>query len=181
MLTAVIYDLSKNALPVIVYMVIIIIGSFILYFSISEISFNKKIIMFDAMFANLDKKQKLAFTGILIRTFMIVYSTAGYNLDNYILYMTIAIMSDLLFIAFNLRKAFFEIPSIVAQIILIYIIHLMNQYREQVNNDISVAIIQVLLITFLVVYSLFFLIRDFEGIISKKNKEKKHEVKARES
>lgn len=181
MLVSILYSLSSNALPIIIYLLIIILISFILYFSISEISFNKKIIMFNTMFANFNRKKQLALTGILIRTFMVIYATVYFTSDKMIMYIIIAVLSDLIYVSLNLKKIFFEIPSMIGQIFLIYIIHLMNTYRDQVNDDISVSIIQVLLITFLAVYSLFFLIKDFESIISKKDKEKKYEVKAREN
>ena len=170
MITSIIYYLSTNALAIVIYLTIIIIISFVLYFSIREVSLTKKSILIETTLANLNRKQQLSITAILIRTFMIIYATVSFLSNDIYLYIALAIMSDILFVILRPKRIIFEILNLASQIALIYIIHLMNNYRNQVNDDISVAIIQLLLIAFIVIYSLFFLIKDFEVIITKKKR-----------
>ena len=179
MLQSIMYYISINALPIILYLVLIILISFILYFSIREVNLNKKMIMFDTMFANLSKKQMLGVTGILIRAFMIIYSTLHHSSNEIIIYIIMAVISDIIFISTNVRKIFLEIPNITAQIALIYIINLIDNYTEQVNDDPSIKIIKILLTIFLIIYAVFFVVKDFESIINGKKKGKINERKKR--
>ena len=177
MLTSILYTVSTNALPVIIYFVVVIIISFILYFSMEYININKKIVMFNTMFANLEKRKLLAVTGILARTFMIIYSTINYGSSDIMAFYIMIILSDLIFIGVNLGRIFFEIPNISAQIALIYVIGLIGNYRNQVSDDITAKIIQLLIMSFVIVYSLVFLVNDFETIISKQERKKNSEKK----
>lgn len=179
MLQSIMYYISVNALPIIVYLILVILISFILYYSIRHVNLNKKMIMFDTMFANLSKRQMLAVTGILIRTFMIIYSSLHYSSSEVMVFIIMAVLSDIIFIAMNIRRIFLEIPNITAQVALIYIVNLIDNYREQVNDDASVKIIQMLLTVFLIIYSVFFAVKDFESIINVEKKGQMNENKKR--
>lgn len=177
MLTSILYTVSTNALPMIIYLIVVIIISFVLYFSMEYINIDRKIIMFNTMFANLDRKKLLSVTGILVRTFMVIYSTFNYASNDILAFYIMIALSDLIFIGLNLRRVFFEVPNISAQIALIYVIGLIGNYRTQVNDDVTAKIIQFLIMSFVIIYSLVFLVNDFETIISKPERKNKREQK----
>jgi len=176
MLSSVLYMVSTNAMPIVLYFLVVLIISFVLYFSMENINIDKKIIMFDTTFANLKREKLIAVTGLLARAFMTVYATFNYSSENIMTYYIMIILSDLIFVVFNIRRIFFEIPSITAQIAIIYVIELIGNYRTQVNEDATASIIQGLLMSFVIIYSIVVMVKDFETIIHVRSDQRKKKL-----
>ena len=113
-------------------------------------------------------------TAIIIRTFLVMFTAIFYT-KNILLYLIMIILSSLVYAIFHYRKAIFEIISTSAQIIALYLIHILSNYMIEVSNDPYVLAIKICLIIFIIMYASYFFLKNFEDVITKEKRRKKYE------
>lgn len=102
---------------------------------------------------------------------MIAYTAVNFTNDNFILYYMTIIMSSLLYAILEPKKAVFEIVNTAAQIIILYIIMQVQNYRIDMNNQNQfVFLLQLLLIIFIMTYAFVCFMRDLSVIIEREKK-----------
>ena len=77
-------------------------------------------------------------------------------------------------------KILFELVNITAQIVLIYFTNVLKTYRIQVGNGQYIEQIIIILIGIVIIYSVYFFLKNFEDLISKKG-EKRNEKECKEN
>ncbi len=179
MIQTIMYNVSKSAIPMLIYLGIIVFTGFLINFSTKKFDIHKKTVMFGGMLVKLHRRQIISITAVMIRTFLIIYASINFK-ENLVLYFTMIIMADIVYIFMNPKKIVFEIINTSAQGILIYIISLLSTYRVEISDELYVKLMQTLLIIFIIVYAIYFLFKNFEEIISKKYKITKREKKDQE-
>ena len=167
MLSSVLYYASIIIMPTMVYLLVIIFVAAVVWISMKKIDVTSEA----TMIGSLNKKDFTKLAAVSIRTFMIAYTAVNFTNDNFILYYMTIIMSSLLYAILEPKKAVFEIVNTAAQIIILYIIMQVQNYRIDMNNQNQfVFLLQLLLIIFIMTYAFVCFMRDLSVIIEREKK-----------
>ena len=152
---AILYYVSANYTLVISF-IAIIFGIGIYIFSVTNnYDINKKSIRYCGLLTGFSKKEIL-----------ILYTALIYKKDITSLLILI-LFSDFIYIILKPKKAFFEIVNILAQVILIYFINVLKTYRIEISDGMFVGQVIIILIGIIIIYSIYFFLRNFEELIKK--------------
>ena len=188
MLDTILYELSKVAWVLPIFLGIILLLSFIMYLVTKKFDIHKK----SVMFMGLSNKQIIMIISIFIRTFLVIFTACVYS-KSILLYLLMIAISSIIFAVLNYKKAILEIVSTGAQIVALYLINILTSYMIEESNDTYVLVIKICLIVFLIVYAVYFFLKNFEDIITnhkrrtvdegrkRKSKEKRRENKLKGS
>ncbi len=169
------YNLTNYLMLTLVFFIIILAGSILIYLNTKKINIHKKGTRYFGLISALKSKQIAMLCSILIRTILIVYAVIIYQ-TNVITTIIMIIFADIIFII--LKRSIFEIFNITAQVFLIYFINILQEYRIHVSDENYVFLIQIALTVFLITYVLYFLLKNFvETLTDRKIQEKKLEDK----
>lgn len=180
MLDTILYELSKVAWVLPIFLGIILLLSFIMYLVTKKFNIHKKSVILSGMFMGLSNKQIIMIISILIRTFLVIFTACVYS-KNILLYLLMIAISSIIFAILNYKKAILEIVSTVAQIIALYLINILTSYMIEESNDPYVLVIKICLIVFLIVYATYFFLKNFEDIITNHKRRTVDERRERKS
>ena len=174
MLDTILYELSKVAWVLPIFLGIILLLSFIMYLVTKKFDIHKKSVMVSGMFMGLSNKQIIMIISIFIRTFLVIFTACVYS-KSILLYLL------MIFAVLNLKKAILEIVSTSAQIVALYLINILTSYMVEESNDTYVLVIKICLIIFLIVYAVYFFLKNFEDIITNHKRRTVDEGRKRKS
>lgn len=180
MLDTILYELSKVAWVLPIFLGIILLLSFIMYLVTKKFNIHKKSVILSGMFMGLSNKQIIMIISILIRTFLVIFTACVYT-KNILLYLLMIAISSIIFAILNYKKAILEIVSTIAQIIALYLINILTSYMIEESNDPYVLVIKICLIIFLIVYAIYFFLKNFEDIITNHKRRTVDERRERKS
>ena len=180
MLDTILYELSKVAWVLPIFLGIILLLSFIMYLVTKKFNIHKKSVILSGMFMGLSNKQIIMIISIFIRTFLVIFTDCVYT-KNILLYLLMIAISSIIFAILNYKKAILEIVSTIAQIIALYLINILTSYMIEESNDPYVLVIKICLIIFLIVYAIYFFLRNFEDIITNHKRRTVDERRERKS
>ncbi len=180
MLDTILYELSKVAWVLPIFLGIILLLSFIMYLVTKKFNIHKKSVILSGMFMGLSNKQIIMIISIFIRTFLVIFTACVYT-KNILLYLLMIAISSIIFAILNYKKAILEIVSTIAQIIALYLINILTSYMIEESNDPYVLVIKICLIIFLIVYAIYFFLRNFEDIITNHKRRTVDERRERKS
>ena len=128
------------------------------------------------LFMEINNRQIISLATIFIKTFFVIYCAVVYS-KNIWIYLYIIALVSVIYIILNLRSIIFETFSTGAQLFLLYLINILSNYMIEVSNLPYLQLIKLGLISIIIIYSSYFLIKNFEDVILKykKKKEKKYE------
>lgn len=180
MLDTILYELSKVAWVLPIFLGIILLLSFIMYLVTKKFNIHKKSVILSGMFMGLSNKQIIMIISIFIRTFLVIFTACVYT-KNILLYLLMISISSIIFAILNYKKAILEIVSTIAQIIALYLINILTSYMIEESNDPYVLVIKICLIIFLIVYAIYFFLKNFEDIITNHKRRTVDERRERKS
>ena len=180
MLDTILYELSKVAWVLPIFLGIILLLSFIMYLVTKKFNIHKKSVILSGMFMGLSNKQIIMIISIFIRTFLVIFTACVYT-KNILLYLLMIAISSIIFAILNYKKAILDIVSTIAQIIALYLINILTSYMIEESNDPYVLVIKICLIIFLIVYAIYFFLRNFEDIITNHKRRTVDERRERKS
>ena len=173
MLEEAIYSISNHFTQLIVFLGFVLLLGIIIYIMTGKFDIHKKTSMYCGLLTGLNKKQILALCVILIRTFCIIYAVTIYSKNIGLSLVTIFLI-DCIFILKKKKKILFEGINIIAQLIFIYLINVLKTYTLEISNDMHVEQISIVLSAFMIIYTVYFFLKNFEEIIRKKEKVRKN-------
>lgn len=176
MINLIFYNMNKVLIPLIIFFIIIIILGTLIFYMLKQFDVRNKTTIYLGIFSNLNTKQILSLATVIIRTYLIIVASI-INPNDILIYLIMIGIVDIVFIILNYRKAIFEIISIFAQICLLYLIKVLSMYQIEVNNEMYVFQVKIFLIVFIIMYTMYFLIKNIEDIISDKKGGKIYEAK----
>lgn len=180
MLDTILYELSKVAWVLPIFLGIILLLSFIMYLVTKKFNIHKKSVILSGMFMGLSNKQIIMIISIFIRTFLVIFTACVYT-KNILLYLLMIAISSIIFAILNYKKSILEIVSTIAQIIALYLINILTSYMIEESNDPYVLVIKICLIIFLIVYAIYFFLKNFEDIITNHKRRTVDEKRERKS
>lgn len=180
MLDTILYELSKVAWVLPIFLGIILLLSFTMYLVTKKFNIHKKSVILSGMFMGLSNKQIIMIISIFIRTFLVIFTACVYT-KNILLYLLMIAISSIIFAILNYKKAILEIVSTIAQIIALYLINILTSYMIEESNDPYVLVIKICLIIFLIVYAIYFFLKNFEDIITNHKRRTVDERRERKS
>lgn len=172
MIDAVIYNLNNIWNVVIMFLVFILICGLILYMMTKKFNIHKKSSMYGGLIAGFNRRQTIMLCSIIIRTFLIIYAAVTYN--NYlIVVLTMIFIADLVYMICNPKKLILESINIIGQIIVLYLNNILINYRLEISDEMYVTQVQLGLTIFIIIYAIYFLLKNFEETIKKRSKKAK--------
>lgn len=175
MLEETIYSISNHFIQLIVFLGVVLLLGLIIYIMVSNFDIHKKRIRYCGLLTGLNQKQTLTLCVIFMRTFCIIYAVSVYT-KNILFNLILILMIDLIYILLTPKKVIFESINLIAQLILIYLINILRTYQLEISNDMYVGQVATILSVFMVLYTIYFFLKNFEELIRKKQKGKrKHE------
>lgn len=178
MLDTILYELSKVAWVLPIFLGIILLLSFIMYLVTKKFDIHKKSVMVSGMFMGLSNKQIIMIISIFIRTFLVIFTACVYS-KSILLYLLMIAISSIIFAV--LKESILEIVSTSAQIVALYLINILTSYMVEESNDTYVLVIKICLIIFLIVYAVYFFLKNFEDIITNHKRRTVDEGRKRKS
>lgn len=169
MIEETIYSISSHFVQLIVFLGFILLLGIILYMITEKFDIHKKSIRYCGLLTGLNKKQILTLCIIIIRTFCIIYAVTVYT-KNMGLNLVTILLVDGIFILLMPKKVLFEGINIVAQLIFIYLINVLKTYTLEISNDMYVGQISIILSAFMIIYTIYFFLKNFEETIRRKEK-----------
>ena len=131
------------------------------------------------LITGLSNKEILILSSLIIRTFLIIYTSLIYE-SSIIPYLILILFADVVYMICKPSKILFELVNITAQIVLIYFTNVLKTYRMQEGNGQYIEQIIIILIGIVIIYSMYFFLKNFEDLISKKG-EKRNEKECKEN
>lgn len=173
---AIFYNVSKNLIPMAIFLIFEFLLGVIIYVITRKFDIHKKSIRYCGLLTGLNNRQIIILSAIIIRTFMIIYTVCIYE-KNIITYLVMILVIDMIYIVFVPKKILFETINIIAQIIIIYFINVLKTYKIEISDEMYIGQVIITLSVFVIIYSMYFLLKDFEELIAEKKKGKAYEKK----
>lgn len=171
MINLIFYNINKVLITLIIFLGIITVLGTVVFYMLKKFDIKKKNIIYLGLFSSLNTKQILSLSTIIIRTYLII-TCSLINSNDILIYLLMIVIVDTTFIILNYKKAIFEIINVFAQICLLYLINVLRMYQIEVSNEMYVLQVKTFLIAFIIVYAIYFLIKNIEEIISDKKRRK---------
>lgn len=169
---AILYNVSKNLIPTAIFLSIVLIFGLSAFISTHKFDIHKKSIRYFGLLTGLTNRQIIVLSAIMIRTFMIIYSVCVYEKDMIPVYIMMIVLTDIVYMLLVPKRMFFEVINIIAEVIIIYFINVLKTYRIEISGELYVGQVSLALSYFIIVYSLYFLLKNFEELITEKKKGK---------
>ncbi len=170
------YSIGTAIKPIAIFLIVILTLGIFIYLTTRKFDIHKKAIRYAGLLTGLTNKQILILSAIIIRTFMIIYTACTYEKDIFI-YLVMIIIVAIIYIAFVPKKILFESINIIAQVIILYFINILKMYKIEVSDQMYINQVILVLVGFIIVYSIYFLLKNFESLIKHKKKGKKKNEK----
>ena len=172
----IIYNINLNLIELAVVLGVILLLSVIIYILTTKADIHKKRMMYLGLLTGLDNKQVLSFCAILVRLCCIIYTAFTYS-EVILISLAIILVVDIVYILLNPSKIIFESFNISAQLVFLYFINVLKDYQIQIGSERYVTQIIIILTIFIILYSTYFFLKGFEGLIIKKKKGKRKDEK----
>lgn len=167
----ILYNISKNLIPISICLALVLFLGVVIYIFTKKFDIHKKTIHYFGLLTGLNNRQIIVLSSIIIRTFMLIYTVCIYK-SSILDYMVMILLIDIVYMILVPRKIIFETINITAQLILVYFINMLKTYRIEVSNEMYVEQIIILLSSFIIFYSVYFLLKNFEELITEKRRRK---------
>ena len=167
----ILYNISKNLIPVSIFLAFIFIVGLAIYIFTRKFDIHKKTIRYFGLLTGLNNRQIIVLASIIIRTFMLIYTVCIYK-SSILDYMVMILLIDIVYMILVPKKIIFETINITAQLILVYFINMLKTYRIEVSSEMYVEQIIIILSSFIIFYSVYFLLKNFEELITEKRRRK---------
>lgn len=167
-------EFSNLFLLIILFFVTILIISGIFALLTSEKrGFSEKDMKLHGMFVGMNKRSIAMLSAITLRAFLIIFSVCIYN-KNIIIYLFMIVVISLLYIIlrFDIKGFVFEVINTMAQLAAIYFVSVLKEYIFEINNEYIIIVIKNFLIIFIVMYTIYSYLRNFEDLISRNSSKK---------
>ena len=172
MLQRTIYNINLNIKELSIFLGFMLLVAILIYVMLSKFDIHKKRIAYIGLLTGLNNYQILTLCAITIRLFCIIYSAVTYT-DVILLSLAIILVVEVIYILLNIKKIVFETINTVAQIIFIYFINILKSYQIEVSNEMYVSQVIIVLIVFIILYTIYFFLKGFEDLIKNTNSTKK--------
>lgn len=117
------------------------------------------------------KKQSIQLCTIFIRLILVIY----YVFDtpkNIQPVFAMIIVTTIIYTVLAPRRLIYEIVNTGVQCIVIYFKNVINDYRIEISSDNFIFQIEILLMILVIIYSIYFFLRNIEDIIDQANRKK---------
>ena len=154
----------------------ILIISFLSMFAIISLVFDfvisdengvtEKNMKWHGMFVGMNDRSIAIFSAITLRTFLIIFSVLISKKE----YIIMVIITSILYIvlSFNFKIIIFESINTSLIVFGIYLVIILKNYLIEVRYDDMVNVIKNFLIFFIVIYTIYSYLRNFDELISRK-------------
>lgn len=172
MIEETIYSISNHFTQLVVFLGFVLFLGIIIYIITGKFDIHKKSSMYCGLLTGLHNRQILILCVLLIRTFCIIYAVTIYTKNIGVSLITILLV-DCIYIILTPKKLLFEGINIIAQLIFIYLINVLKTYQMEISNDMYVGQIAMVLSAFMIIYTIYFFLKNFEETIRRKKKGKR--------
>lgn len=168
MLQRTIYNVNLNLKELAMFLGFMLIVAIVVYVMLQKFDIHKKRIAYIGLLTGLSNYQILTLCAITARLFCIIYSAVTYT-DVILLSLAIILVVDIVYIILNPKKILFEIINIFAQVVLLYFINVLKSYQLEVSNEMYISQVIIVLTVFIILYAIYFFLKNFEELIRKTN------------
>lgn len=163
MLELVLYNLSSSWLLITMFFILLFFLGCAIYLLTRKFNLKDGKIKTYGLLLNMSDKDVFILSIIIVRSFLVIYSVSFYLENIYMYLMMIAIVSVILII-FTFRDTIYEIINSASLIAVVYFTQTLRNYMIEVDNSESVQIINLILISFAILYTIYILLKAFEDI-----------------
>lgn len=164
----IIYRLSNMFNYILFCLVCIILIGFFFFYLTKEEKYVVKQAKIYGLFINLRQIDIFMLSINILKLITIIYCAFNINQDIWT-YITIIIILGATFTLFNFRKIIFEIINTIAPCFMLYLISILYNFQQEVDENIYVSVISITLTTLVCLYSIYAFLNSIDDI-AKKNK-----------
>lgn len=166
MLNSILYQVQNIKVYMIMFLCIASLILLILYQKIKKFNSSKSDITLYGLFINLNTKDLLKITVNIIKYTTIIYCTWGYHIE-IMTYLIMIAITTIIYIVLQsrLKDLNIELVNMIMILIALYASHILGSYIADVETELSTQVIQILISTFITVYSIYFFFRTYDEIM----------------
>ena len=129
----------------------------------------EKNIKWHGMFVGMNNRSIAIFSAITIRTFLIIFSVllSKKNTEIYI-YMFLTVSIIYIILSFSIKIFIFESVNTGLIVAAAYLVVVLKDYLAEIRYDNMINVLKNFLVFFIVIYSIYTYLRNFEELISRK-------------
>lgn len=181
MMEKILFKFLNNSTMLLTFLALIIFLGIVIMVLTRKLKHNKFNINIYGMLLGLNNREICGIACNFIRTFLVIYNSWIYADDIQFTFIIIAIASIMCILTNpRIEKIIFEIANSAAQLISVFLINSLMGYMVDVGQENYVVLIQILLSIFITIYTIYFLMKNFEEIVTKnyKRREKYEQERA---
>lgn len=163
MLELILYNLGLSWKLLVVYLITLFVLGCIWFFAINKFNLRDGKIKMYGLLLGIDNTGAFMLSLHIVRAFLIIYYSI-FPSENIEFTLALIAIASIIYIVFDMRNILFEIFNTVSLIVVIYFINSLNTYMLEVENSLSVNIIKIALILFTLMYTIYYLLKNFENI-----------------
>lgn len=160
----ILYNLSSSKILIIVFLVTFFIIGLFLYWLVNRLRLEKGKIKIHGLLLGINDKGIIILSMTLVRAFLIIFYTLVHQNNIQISLIMIGVIS-IIYILCSARNIIYEIVNTGAILAVIYFINTLNTYLIEITYSSSVEVVKIILISFIVMYTIYLLLKSIEEII----------------
>lgn len=165
MLELILYNLSSSWILLTIFFIVLFVIGCTIFLLTKKFNLTDGRIKLYGLLLNINDKDVIILSVIIVRAFLIIYSILFYN-SNIYMYLTMIGIISIILIIVSFKDIIYELINTCSLMALIYFNHTLSNYVIEVENSNSVQMIKIILITFAILYTIYILLRGFEDITS---------------
>ena len=163
MFELILYDLGLSLKLLAVFLITLFILGVIFFFIIRKFDMRNGKIKIYGLFMSINNFEAFILSLHIVRVFLIMYYSIVISEDLRLTLSLIGIVS-IAYIVFDMRNIIFETLNTISIMIAIYFINFLNTYLIEIEKSMSVELVKIALISFVLMYIIYYLLRNFENI-----------------
>ena len=160
----ILYNLSSSKILIIVFLVTFFMIGLFLYWLVNRLRLEKGKIKIHGLLLGINDKGIVVLSMTLVRAFLIIFYTLVYQSNVETTLIMIGVIS-ILYIICSARNILYEIINTGAILAVVYFINALNTYLIEIMYSSSVQIVKITLIAFIIMYTIYLLLKSIEEII----------------
>ena len=162
----VLYYIKISASLLISFLVLMFILGIFAYLSMGNFKQTSKFkVAFYGLFLGFKNIDIIRLSTVVIRTFIICYSTAIVTQEK--IYISLAIIGilSLIYICLTPKKFVYSLVSSLMQMVMVYFIFIIGDYMSEIEFSYPMLGIKITLIVFTLILAIYLFLRDFNDIV----------------
>ena len=161
----ILYYIEESRYLLLSFLILMFVLGMFAYIAMKNFQQDKKSkILFYGLFLRMNDIDILKLSTVVIKTFLAFYATLITNELTIWLCLCMMVLSTIIYIVCSFKRAIYQVVYTVMQMVMIYLIYIINNYMLEIEYSYVILGIRVCLIVFELMLSTYLFFRDINAI-----------------